>query len=75
MLKGIGLLFAAAVFIYLLFYPFLRHSVNRKKLLKWFMIGYLLILIVSTATTYCAGTKQPGSPERRAETPKQHPGI
>lgn len=52
MLKVLGLLFAAVGLAYFLFYPFLKNSVNRKKLFKWFFILYVISVLVSTAGTY-----------------------
>jgi len=52
MLKTLGYIFAAAGFIYLLFYPWLKHSVVRKKIFKWFIILYIIATLVSSAITY-----------------------
>lgn len=52
MLKIIGVLFVAFGVIYFLFYPFLKHSVNRKKLFKWFFIAYAIAIAASTIVTY-----------------------
>ncbi|RDV15837.1 hypothetical protein DXT99_07510 [Pontibacter diazotrophicus] len=52
MLKVISILFAVVGLVYFLFYPFLKNSINRKKLFKWFFILYIISLIVSTVGTY-----------------------
>jgi len=52
MLKTLGYIFAAACLLYFLFYPWLKHSVNRKKIFKWFIIIYIIATLASTAVTY-----------------------
>lgn len=47
MLKAISFLFVGIGLIYILFYPFLKHAVNRRKLFKWFIITYILAAIIS----------------------------
>lgn len=61
MLKAIVYLFAAAGLIYFLFYPWLKHSVNRKKIFKWFLIVYGIAMLVSAVGTYVIGSGQPDS--------------
>ncbi len=52
MLKGLALLFVAAVALYWLFYPFLKNAVNRDKLIKWFFILYAIAAVFSIIGTF-----------------------
>lgn len=52
MLKSLGFLFVAVGLAYFLFYPFLKCSINRKKLFKWFFILYIIVVLASTVGTY-----------------------
>ena len=52
MLKGLALLFVAAVALYWLFYPFLKNAVNRDKLVKWFFILYAIAAVFSIIGTF-----------------------
>ena len=48
MLKALVLLFVVLGFLYFLFYPWLRHSIGRKKFFKWFLILYAAVAVAST---------------------------
>ncbi|WP_345160648.1 hypothetical protein [Pontibacter saemangeumensis] len=52
MLKGLAILFVAAVALYWLFYPFLKNTVKRKKLMKWFFIIYAIAAAFSIIGTF-----------------------
>lgn len=60
-MKGLAYLFLAAVVIYFLFYPFLKHAVNRKKLFKWFLITYAITAVLSTIGSLYMDKGQPES--------------
>lgn len=52
MVKALVFIFLAAVLAYILFYPLLKNSVNRKLLIKWFLIVYAIAILASTINTY-----------------------
>ncbi|AKD05010.1 hypothetical protein PKOR_20415 [Pontibacter korlensis] len=52
MLKAFILLSVALVFLYYLFYPWLKSTVGRKKLFKWFLILYAVVVLASTVGSY-----------------------
>ena len=48
MLRSLALLFIFLGCLYFLLYPWLRHTVGRKKLFRWFLIIYGVVAVAST---------------------------
>jgi hypothetical protein len=51
-LKALLFAFFAVGLVYFLFYPFLKNKVNRKLLIKWFLIVYAIAMLLATVNTY-----------------------
>jgi hypothetical protein len=75
MLKVIVYLFLASLLVYFLFYPFLKRSVNRKKVFKWFIIAYGIAALISTAGSYLMTPGQPESFKKGVEIIKKNHEI
>ncbi|SFF98912.1 hypothetical protein SAMN05421739_101605 [Pontibacter chinhatensis] len=48
MLRSLALLFIVLGCLYFLLYPWLRNTVGRKKLFRWFLIIYGVVALAST---------------------------